>query len=1054
MLRVLAITIVFSATVSAADAPKPPVGAFKLRSLGPALTSGRIVGFAVHPKDRSTYYVAVACGGVWKTTNSGTTWTPIFDNQGSFSIGCVVLDPKNPNTVWVGTGENNSQRSVAYGDGVYKSLDGGRTWDNVGLKSSEHIGKIVIDPRDSDTVYVAAQGPLWSAGGDRGLYKTTDGGRNWTKLLDIDENTGVTDLIQHPTQPDIMLAASYQRRRHVWTLINGGPGSALHRSTDGGRSWKKVGGLPGGDLGRIGLAYAPSEPDTMYTIVEAAEGQGGIFRSQDKGLTWQKRNPFDQQAQYYSHLVVDPVDKNRLYAMSVLIQVSDDGGATLRTLGERAKHVDNHALWIDPSNTDYYLCGCDGGIYESFDRAANWHFKSNLPVTQFYDVAVDQNPASGPFYHVYGGTQDNFTLGGPVRNRSRNGINNGDWYVVQGGDGFHCAVDPTDPNIVYAESQYAGLCRFDRRTGNRVEIQPQAAPNEPPLRWNWDSPFIISPNESKRLYFAANRVWKSDDRGDSWKPISDDLTRQIDRDKLPVFGKIQGVDAVAKHVSTSFYGNIVSLAESPKQAGLIYAGTDDGLICVTENDGGAWKRFEAFPGVPDRCYVSKLVASRHEAKTLYAAFDNHKKGDFKPYLVKSTDAGRTWLSVSGDLPERGTVYSFAEDHVNPKLLFCGTEFGLYVTVDGGTTWNRMKGGLPTIMVKDLVIQRANDDLVVATFGRGFYVIDDYSALRSLTPEAMKKDLVLPPRDVVLYVPSAQYGGRGQAFQGASFYLADNPDYGATFVVNVKEGFKSLKQKRKDAERAAENAKKDPPLPTPEQLRKEAEEETPSALLVISDASGAVVRRLSVPTSAGVHRVTWNLLQIGNALAMPGTYNAKLIRVTAGKSTDLGEPATMKILPDPLSNLTAKEYERITAFDTKVKAARQTQSLINASIQDSSDTLEKMKRAIDASEKDAGAAGAKIITSQQAIRKLQRTLTGDNLLRGRNVNTVDSVADRLNYAAFANSGALAPPTTTQKQQLEYAEKALSEAVKTAKSIADGVAAIEEEIVKAGVPWVLK
>src|SRR5262245_16284470 len=410
----------------------------RLRSIGPAVTSGRIAALAVHPKDRATWYVAVASGGVWKTTNAGTSWNSIFDGEGSYSIGAIALDPKNPDTVWVGTGENNSQRSVGYGDGVYRSDDGGKSWKNVGLAKSEHIGKIVIDPRNSDVVYVAAQGPLWAPGGDRGLYKTTDGGKFWKKVLDISENTGVTDLVLDPRNPDVLLAAAYQRRRHVWTLINGGPESALYKSTDGGAHWKKLrSGLPGSDLGRIGLAAAPSDPDRVYAIIESIDGNGGIFRSLDRGETWEKRNGFDQQAQYYSHLVVDPKDKDRIYVMNVLIQVSDDGGKTLRLLGERWKHVDNHCIYIDPKNTNYYLVGCDGGLYESFDRARSWKFVANLPVTQFYDITVDDN---GPFYHVYGGTQDNFTLGGPAKTTAVHGITNSDWFVVQGGDGFHCRV--------------------------------------------------------------------------------------------------------------------------------------------------------------------------------------------------------------------------------------------------------------------------------------------------------------------------------------------------------------------------------------------------------------------------------------------------------------------------------------------------------------------------------------------------------------------------------------------------------------------------------------
>ncbi|HEY1376085.1 MAG TPA: hypothetical protein VGF55_04795, partial [Gemmataceae bacterium] len=489
--------------------PHPMTG-LRLRSLGPAVTSGRVVGFAVHPDDRSKYFAAVASGGVWKTENAGVTWAPVFDNEGSYSVGCVVLDPKNPNVVWVGTGENNSQRSVSYGDGVYKSVDGGRTWTNVGLKASEHVGKIVIDPRDSDTVYVAAQGPLWGPGGDRGLYKTADGGKTWNRILNVSENTGVTDVVQDPRNPDTLIAASYQRRRHVYTLVDGGPESAIHRSTDGGKTWTKVrAGLPQGDLGRIGLALAPSDPDVVYAVVEAADKQGGIFRSADRGVTWEKRNPFDQQAQYYAHVVVDPVNKDRVYVMNVLIQVSDDGGRTLRPLGERFKHVDNHEIWIDPRHPDYYLVGCDGGIYESYDRAAHWRFVANLPVTQFYDADCGQTDT--PFYRVYGGTQDNNTLGGPARTMSVHGITNPNWQVMVGGDGFQAQVDWKDPNIVYAESQYGGLVRFDWRTGQRVPIQPKPGAGEPPLRWNWDSPILVSPHKSSRVYFCSNKVFRSED---------------------------------------------------------------------------------------------------------------------------------------------------------------------------------------------------------------------------------------------------------------------------------------------------------------------------------------------------------------------------------------------------------------------------------------------------------------------------------------------------------------------------------------------------------------
>ncbi len=1053
----------------AAEPPKkpdfaPPVGAFRLRGFGPSITSGRVAALAVNPKDRAHYYVAVACGGVWKTTNAGTTFTPVFDDQGSFSVGAVTIDPNDVNTVWVGTGENNSQRSVAYGDGLYKSTDGGRSWQNVGLKKSEHIAKIIVHPKNSDVVYVAAQGPLWGPGGDRGLYKTTDGGKNWEQVLKIDDDTGVTDVVMDPRNPDVLIAAAYQRRRHVWTLVNGGPGSGMHRSTDGGKTWKKItSGLPGGDLGRIGLAMAPSDPDTVYAQVEAAEKGGGIFRSTDNGKTWEKRNPFSEQMQYFCTPVVDPVNKHRLYIMYVYNSVSDDGGATLKTLGEADKHVDSHCMWIDPADPKFYLCGCDGGVYETHDSAKTWAFKANLPVTQFYDIAVDQNPKSGPFYHVYGGTQDNYTLGGPVRTRSNNGIVNADWYVVLGGDGFHCKVDPDDPDTVYAEYQYAGIVRYNRKTGNRVDIRPIAAKGEPPLRWNWDSPLVISPHNSKRLYFAANKLFKSDDRGESWTAVSPDLTRQLDRDKLKVFGKVQSPEAVAKHVSTSFYGNIVSLAEAIKKEGLLYVGTDDGLIQISDDDGKTWRKVEKVANVPEGTYVSKLVASQHDATTVFAAFDAHKNADFKPYLVKSTDAGKTWVSIAGDLPERGTVYAIAEDHVNPDLLFCGTEFGLYVTFDGGKKWHRMKNGLPTIQVKDLVIQKHNNDLVVGTFGRGIYVLDDYSALRKLTTEAaVKADSVLAPQQVYAYVQSSQLGGGGKSFQGSAHYYADNPPVGATFTVTLKDTLKTKKQLRKEKEAEARKANKDIDYPKLEDLRAEAEEEAPSVTMLISDSSGDVIYQQGCPTNDGVHKVTWYLRQAGTnpdapnggggPMVTPGKYTAQLVKRHNGATTKLTEPVAFEVLPDPLSTLKADDFAVIAAFNKEVRAASKQLLATSRATDELSTKVEAMRKAVKLAVKPDDATDTKLTALAEQLRVLKRKLSGDGILAARQENTPDSITDRIRYAGGTNDDAVAVPTGTGKQSLKIGLEELADVTAAVRAVAEkDVPALEKALDALGVPW---
>ena len=1044
----------------------------KLRLIGPAITSGRINSLAVDPHNPSHFYAGVASGGVWKTDNDGITWTPVFDKEGSYSIGVVALDPKDPSIVWVGTGESNSQRSVAYGDGVYRSEDGGKSWTNVGLKKSEHIGRIVIHPKDTSTVYVAAQGPLWAAGGDRGLYKTTDSGKTWKKVLEISENTGVTDVVLDPENPDVIYAAAYQRRRHVWTMIDGGPESAIYKSTDTGATWNKLkSGLPTEDMGRIGLAVSPVDHNVVYAEIEAANGAGGIFRSNDRGATWERRNPYDATAMYYSQIIADPRHVDRIYIMGVFLQVSDDGGKTLHRLGEHDKHVDNHALWPDPANPDHYIDGCDGGVYETWDRAAHWQFKANLPVSQFYDIAADN---SQPFYYVYGGMQDNNSYGAPSRTRSVNGIVNSDWFVTFGGDGFRTVVDPEDPDTVYSELQYGTLVRYDRRTGERTGISPMEPKGAEPYRWNWDSPLIISPHSHTRLYFGANKLFRSDDRGDTWRAASPDLTRQIDRNKLPVMGKVWPADAVAKNASTSFYGNTVALAESPTKEGLIYVGTDDGLIQVTTDGGEHWSKIEKFPGVPDNAYVSRLAASRYDANTVYAAFDNHKNGDFKPYLLKSTDTGKSWTSIAANLPENGPVLAFVEDPVNPRLLFAGTEFGLWFTIDGGGKWIQLKGSFPTIAVRDLVIQAREGDLVVGTFGRGIYILDDLRPLRVLKPEALDGQVVLyPVKKALLYVQAQPLGGGGKASQGSSFYTADNPPFGAVFTYYLKEKLKTLKEKRHEAEKEAAKKGTTAPYPTPNELRKEAEETPPALFLNVSDASGKAVRRISASNESGMNRVAWDLhypapelpkeketsvqeedwspSPVG-PLVMPGEYQVTLETRINGTFAQVAGPEKFTVEPLGMRTMSPLDRAALTAFQQKVdNLYRAVAGALNTADELKS-RLSKIQTALQQTPTASPEFSQTAAQLQQQTYDFLRRVRGDTALRDRNENTPPSIDDRVETIMQNERMSSSAPSKTDQDGYAIASDEFGEQLSKLRTILlQDLPKLEQAMQKAGAPW---
>ncbi len=904
-------------------------GALKWRSIGPAVTSGRIADFAVNPSNKSEYYVAVASGHIWKTTNAGTTFQPVFDNYGAYSMSCLAIDPNNPFVVWAGTGENNHQRALGYGNGVYKTSDGGKSWKEMGLKESRQIGKIIIDPRNSNIVFVAAEGSVWGPGGDRGLYKTIDAGKTWKKVLHISENTGVNNLAYDPRNPDIMYATSEQRRRHVFTKIGGGPESAVYKSTDGGETWEKsMTGLPTVDIGGTGIAVSPVNPDIVYIIMEAADKKGGFFRSTDRGATWDRMSDHTEAGQYYNEIYCDPKDVNKIYSAETFSQVSIDAGKTWKPMGNRNRHVDDHAIWIDPDNTKHLFIGGDGGMYETFDACDTWNFKANLPITQFYRVAVDNE---FPFYNVYGGTQDNNSIGGPSRTIYSDGIVNSDWFITNGGDGFWGAIDPVDPNIVYAESQYGGMVRYDKKSTEAVGIRPEPRKGELTYKWNWNTPLIISPHKNTRLYTAANKVFRSDDRGDSWEVISEDLTAQIDRNSFKVMDKYWSADAVAKDRSTSLYGEIISLCESPMKENLLYAGTDDGLIQVSE-DARNWRKTASFPGVPENTYVSDVLASKFDENIVFASFDNILRDDFTPYLLKSKDKGKSWKSIAGNLPYRATVHSIEQDFVNPDLLFAGTEFGIYASTDGGEHWSALKSGLPDVCVKDIAIQKRENDLVIATFGRGFYILDNYSALRDLAKDKSLKDkeaYIFPVKDALMYMQ-----GDRNTVQGSSHFTAPNPEFGAEITWYLKEAPKTLKDIRHEKEKELFKNGDKIPQPTNADLIAEERELTPYVIVTITDQSGNTVKKLTRPATEGVSRANWDLSYSSfvpvevkdkfnptakfssGMMAMPGRYKATLSLVTRDGIKDIAGPVEFNAVVVRNTTLPIADRKELVAFQAK------------------------------------------------------------------------------------------------------------------------------------------
>lgn len=1030
-------------------------GALRLRSIGPAFMSGRIGDLAIDQKNPNTWYIAVASGNVFKTSNAGTTFEPIFEDYGSYSIGCVTIDPTNSNTVWIGTGENNGGRHIGFGDGIYVSHDAGKSFKNVGLKKSEHLSKILVDPRDSQTVFAASQGPLWSPGGERGLFKTTDGGETWKNVLSSGEYTGVTDVVMDPENPDVMYAATHQRHRNVWAIVNAGPETGIYKSTDGGDNWNELTkGLPSADMGKISLGVSPQHRNVVYATIELAGRTGGFWRSEDYGASWSKVSDFVSGGtgpHYYQELWVDPHRYDVLYQANNSFVRSIDGGRTWDVIEGQYKHVDNHAVAFHPTDKDFLLVGCDGGVYKSYDFCKTYQFCANLPLSQYYKVDVDYDY---PFYNVAGGTQDNYSHYGPTRTNRVQGIVNSDWVKTIGGDGHDGAIDYEDPNTIYAESQQGYIRRYDRRTGESVDIRPRPASGQDDFRFNWDSPILISPHSHTRIYFASNFLHRSENRGDSWETISPDLSRNQNRFELPTMGSVPSIDAAYDLYAMSQYGNITSISESPIVEGLLYVGTDDGLIQVSEDGGENWRKVDQIYGVPENSFINDIKADLHDADTVYACLDNHKTGDYKPYLVKSTDRGRTWKSMVGDLPERHLVWRIVQDHERADLFFLGTEFGIYFTLGDSEKWTKLQGA-PTIPFRDLAIQKRDNDLVGASFGRSFYVLDDYTPLRHATAERLKDGSfnVFPIRPALWYNQADSLGGR-KGFQGDSYYTADNPPFGATFTYYNGKTYKTRRQKRKEAESKQKDG--DVTTPTWEELRAEELELAPEVYFLVTDANGEMVSRVRGTTGKGIHRATWNLRNGGlsgggfGPLASPGTYSIQPFEMVDGKITALAEPTEFEVksIVDP--ELTPQDREAILAFHKDVYETLNRVSAVSSVLSERSEQMEDIQNVLRGSAKSTPELVSKAREFEKRLSDFERRISGDSTRSSREVPVEPSMQGRLQNALFGSTTTYGP-TQTHREQVAIAKEQFDAIVGEFESFVDELEAFETELDDAGVPW---
>ncbi|HJX94665.1 MAG TPA: hypothetical protein VJ324_03540, partial [Candidatus Acidoferrum sp.] len=878
----------------------------EFREIGPAVMGGRIDDFGVVESNPNIVYVGTASGGVWKTTNNGTTWEPLFDKESVSTIGDIAIAPSDPAVVWVGTGEPNNRQSSSWGDGIYKSLDAGKTWQKMGLTATHHIGRIVIHPRNPEVVYAAALGHLWGPNPERGVYKTTDGGKTWNQVLKINDDTGVSDIAMDPESPDTLYAAAYERRRTPFGFNGGGPDSAIYKTVDGGATWKKlVKGLPyenGGDTGRIGLDIYRKDPNIVYAIVQ--HEKGGTYRSEDKGETWKKMGDTNPRPSYYSQIRIDSNNDLRIWELGAQMFYSEDGGKTFSTQRVKGIHGDFHAMWIDPADSNHVITGSDGGIHWSYDNGRTWDFINTIAIGQFYEVGLDNERP----YKICGGLQDNGSWCGPSMSLTRDGIINSDWTLMPGGDGFYARIDYAEPWIVYTESQDGHLSRRDEHTSQQREIMPEAKAGEPHYRFQWNSPVEVSAHDHKTIYYGGNYLFKSTDRGDSWTRLGGDLTTGVDRNKLQIFGKTPDKSTLSRHDGVEEYPTITTLSESPLTPNVLWVGTDDGNVQVSRDGGKTWKNVALrVPGVPKGTYVTRVAASKYAEGAAFVTFDGHRTDDYNVYLFQTSDYGETWKSIRNGIPDSaGTVHVVREHPRSANLLFAGTEFGLWVSWDHGANWTALKNNFPTVPVDDIEIQAQQNDLVLATHGRSIWIFDDLTPIEKFDAGVANSDLTFfAPRTATVWDLRERRWSAGQ-----KMFTGKNPPYGAILNYYLKEALPpeppkaanddkskdAEKQKEADASKQKEQEKKETATTDQKPKAPTSADKEGKTKISVYDKDGKLVRELDGPGKAGVNRTNWDLRWNSPAVPTPEQLEAAAAGFDFGPRGPLVEPGkyTIKI----------------------------------------------------------------------------------------------------------------------------------------------------------------